>query len=60
MAIKDSNHWTQEDEEILRRLVLTNTPPFEIARVLGRTVSAVKTRARSLGLRIAFGELDGS
>jgi hypothetical protein len=56
MAIKDSNHWTQEDEEILRRLVLTNTPPFEIARVLGRTVSAVKTRARALGLRIASGD----
>jgi hypothetical protein len=56
MAIKDGNHWTQEDEEMLRRLVLANAPPFEIARVLGRTVSAVKTRARALGLRIAFGD----
>ena len=52
MAIKATNHWTQEEEDMLRRLALADTPPFEIARALGRTVSAVKTRARPLGLRI--------
>lgn len=53
MAENSSDRWTKEDEERLRQLVLANAPPFEIAITLGRTVSAVKARAHSLGLTIA-------
>jgi DNA-directed RNA polymerase specialized sigma24 family protein len=53
VAINNSDRWTQEEEERLRQLVLANTTPFEIAEALGRTVSAVKARAHSLGLTTA-------
>jgi hypothetical protein len=53
MAANNSSRWNQEDDERLRHLVLSNTPLFEIAEALGRTVSAIKARAHSLGLTLA-------
>jgi hypothetical protein len=53
MAVNNNNRWNQEDDERLRHLVFSNTAPFEIAEALGRTVSAVKARAHSLGLTLA-------
>jgi hypothetical protein len=50
----NSDRWTDDDEERLRQLVLANTPPFQIAEALGRTVSAVKARAHSLGITLAI------
>jgi len=49
----NSDRWTREEEERLRHLVLDNTPPFEIAEALGRTVSAAKARAHLLGITLA-------
>ena len=51
--MNNSDRWTEDEEERLRHLVLSNTPPFEIAVTLGRTVSAVKSKAHSLGLTLA-------
>jgi hypothetical protein len=53
MATNDSDRWTEDEEQRLRQLVLANTPPFEIAKTLGRTVSAVKARAHLLGITLA-------
>ena len=52
MLANNSDRWTEDEEERLRQLVLSKLPPFEIAVALGRTVSAVKIRARSLGLAL--------
>jgi hypothetical protein len=51
---------TDDDEERLRQLVLANTPPFQIAEALGRTESAVKARAHSLGITLRFWDLDAA
>jgi hypothetical protein len=53
MATNDSDRWTEDEEQRLRHLVLANTPPFEIAETLGRTVSAVKARCHLLRLPLA-------
>jgi hypothetical protein len=53
MTAKNSDRWTQEDDEHLRRLLVNDTPPSEIAETLGRTVSAVKARAYLLGITLA-------
>ena len=45
--------WTKEEEERLRQLFLQHAVPGEIAQVLGRTVSAVKSKAHALGITIA-------
>jgi len=53
MVEKNSDRWTQEEDDRLRRLLIADTSPSEIAEMLGRTVSAVKARAYSLGLTLA-------
>jgi hypothetical protein len=53
MAVNNSNRWNSEDDERLRHLVFSNSPPFEIAKALGRTVPSVKARAHALGLTLA-------
>jgi hypothetical protein len=45
--------WTEDEEERLRHLRLQNELPGEIAKVLGRTVSSVKSKAHALGITIA-------
>jgi hypothetical protein len=52
MTTNNGNRWTQEEEQ-LRHLVLANTPSFEIAETLGRTLSAVYAKASSLGLTLS-------
>lgn len=52
-AANNSDRWTPEEDERLRQLLFTNTPPSEIAVTLGRTVPAVKSRAHSLGITLA-------
>ena len=53
MVAKNSDRWTQQEDERLRRLLIADTPPSEIAETLGRTVSAVKARAYLLGITLA-------
>jgi len=48
MRANHSDRWTSEEEERFRHLILDNTPPFEIALALGRTVAAGKTKAHYL------------
>jgi hypothetical protein len=45
-AANNSDRWTPEEDERLRQLLFTNTPPSEIAVTLGRTVPAVKSRVK--------------
>jgi len=45
--------WTKEQGERLRQLFLQNELPGEIAKVLGRTISSVKSKAHALGITIA-------
>jgi hypothetical protein len=45
--------WTKDEEERLKQLFLQNALPAEIAKELGRTVSAVKSKAHALGITIA-------
>ena len=53
LTANNSERWSHEEDERLRTLVLANTPPFEIAEALGRTVSAVKARVHLLGITLA-------
>ena len=53
MVEKNSDRWTQEEDEHLRRLLIADTPASEIAETLGRTVSAVKARAYLLAITLA-------
>jgi hypothetical protein len=53
IAENNSDRWTPEEEERLRHLMEANSSPSEIAEGLGRTVSAVKAKAHSLGLSTA-------
>ena len=53
MVEKNRDRWTQEEDDRLRRLLIADTPPSEIAETLGRTVSAVKARAYLLGITLA-------
>lgn len=49
--LRTSTHpWTAAQEEELRRLARTNTPPADIAARLSRTPEQVFERAHELGL----------
>jgi hypothetical protein len=52
-ALKQRDTWTKEEEEQLRQLFLQHALPGDIAQVLSRTISAVKSKAHSLGITIA-------
>ena len=45
--------WTSEEDERLRKLIISNASVLDIAADLGRTVKAVRARAHAL--RIALG-----
>ena len=47
---KINKAWTSEEDERLRKLIISNVPAFDIAADLGRTVTAVIARAQSLGI----------
>jgi DNA-directed RNA polymerase specialized sigma24 family protein len=49
-----STPWTPEDDTLLRKLVLENEAPFEIAEQLGRSISSVRARAHRLGIPLVF------
>jgi hypothetical protein len=51
--INNAKAWTSDEEERLRKLIISNAPVFDIAADLGRTVVAVRTRAQVL--RISLG-----
>jgi hypothetical protein len=51
--INSAKAWTRDEEERLRKLIVSNAPAFDIAADLGRTVSAVRARAQAL--RISLG-----
>ena len=44
--------WTKDEEERLKQMFLQHALPDEIAKELGRTVSAVKSKAHALGITI--------
>jgi hypothetical protein len=46
--------WTPEEDELLRKLVLTNASPFDIAVQLKRSLSSVRARAHRLGTPLGF------
>ena len=46
--INNAKAWTSDEDEQLRKLIISNAPAFDIAEELGRTVSAVITRAQAL------------
>jgi hypothetical protein len=46
--------WTPEEDELLRKLVLANASPFDIAVQLKRSVSSVRARAHRLGIPLGF------
>jgi hypothetical protein len=46
--INNAKAWTSDEDERLRKLIISNVPAFDIAADLGRTVSAVKARAHAL------------
>jgi hypothetical protein len=51
--LNNAKAWTSDEDERLRELIISNASIFDIAADLGRTVLAVKARARAL--RIALG-----
>ena len=51
--INNAKAWTSDEEERLRKLIISNAPVFDIAADLGRTVVAVRTLAQVL--RISLG-----
>lgn len=46
------NRWTEEDDARLRELVDENTPTRVIGLKLGRTASAIYSRASKLGVSL--------
>ena len=44
--INTSKAWTADEDERLRKLIISNVPAFDIAADLGRTVTAVIARAQ--------------
>jgi hypothetical protein len=46
--------WTPEEDELLRKLVLEDALPFEIAAELRRSIPSVKARAFRLGIPLGF------
>lgn len=53
MTTPSRARWTKEDEDRLRQLFLQNALPSEIAEIMGRTVTSVKSKAHALGMTIA-------
>ncbi len=51
--INSAKAWTSDEDERLRKLIISNAPAFDIAADLGRTVSAVRAPAQAL--RISLG-----
>jgi hypothetical protein len=51
--INNAKAWTSDEDERLRKLIISNAPAFDIAADLGRTLSAVRARAQAL--RISLG-----
>jgi DNA-directed RNA polymerase specialized sigma24 family protein len=49
-----SDRRTPDEDTLLRKLVLENASPFEIAVQLGRSISSVKARAHRLGIPLGF------
>jgi hypothetical protein len=43
--INNAKAWTSDEDERLRKLIISNAPTFDIAADLGRTVTAVIARA---------------
>ena len=50
--INNAKAWTSDEDERLRKLIISNAPAFDIAETLGRTVSAVRRRAGTLGISL--------
>jgi hypothetical protein len=48
------DRWTPEEDELLRRLVLANASPFDVAVRLERSLSSVRARAHRLGISLGF------
>jgi hypothetical protein len=44
--------WSPGEIELLKRLLFAHTPVSEIARRLGRTEGAVRTRASQIGISL--------
>jgi hypothetical protein len=45
--------WTSDEDERLRKLIISNASVIEIAAELGRTVKAVRARAHALRIALA-------
>ena len=52
VAPNSRKHWTAEDDEELRARIQRNERQWKIARALGRTFTAVGSRAQHLGIRL--------
>ena len=48
--INNAKGWTSDEDERLRKLIISDASAFDIAADLGRTVPAVIARAQSLGI----------
>jgi hypothetical protein len=46
--------WTPADDELLRKLILENASPHEIAAGLKRSVSSIRARAHKLGIPLGY------
>ena len=46
--INTKKAWTTDEDERLRKFIISNVPAFDIAADLGRTVTAVIARAQAL------------
>jgi hypothetical protein len=46
--------WTPEEDELLRKLVLANASPLDIAAQLERSLSSVRAYAHRLGIPLGF------
>jgi hypothetical protein len=49
-----STPWSPEEDDLLRKLVLANALPFDIAVQLKRSLSSVRARAHRLGIPLGF------
>ena len=46
--------WASEEDELLRKLVLANASPFDVAVRLERSLSSIRARAHRLGISLGF------
>ena len=46
--------WAPEEDELLRKLVLANASPFDVAVRLERSLSSIRARAHRLGISLGF------